>query len=61
MMMMSDDFYYDLVPFLDGVEEAGANIKTVINLPPDADPDQLSRTVASEARLLKRFFLKLRQ
>ena len=61
MMLFSDDFFYEIMQFLDAVEEAGTNIKTVVNLAPGADPEILNRTVASQARYFKQFFLKLRQ
>ena len=61
MMLFSDDLFYEMMQFLDAVEDAGANIKTVINLAPGADPEIQNRTVASEARYFKQFFLKLRQ
>jgi hypothetical protein len=61
MMLFSDDFFYELMLFLDAVEDAGSNIKTILNLLPGADHGEPDRTVAGEARCFKRFFLKLRQ
>lgn len=68
MMVFSDDFFYDVIQFLEAIEEAGSAIKTVVNLPaggetgaPGGEDPRAFATVASEARQLKHFYLKLRE
>ena len=61
MMVFSDDFFYDVIQFLDAVEENGRDIKATVNVPPGADEHRANATIASEARLLKLFCLKLRE
>lgn len=68
MMVFNDDFFYDVIQFLEAIEETGSTIKTMVNLPAGSeagaaggeDPRAFA-TVASEARKLKHFFLKLRE
>jgi len=64
MMLMKDEAFDDLIDFFDAAAEIGRTIPTTI-LPAEgpsasgAEP-QPQRTVAMEARLLKRYFLKMR-
>ena len=61
MMVFKDSFYSEIMTFLDAAEEHGKSIPTDPNTTlrdPNAPP-QVPNTVAFEARLLKRIFLRL--
>jgi tetratricopeptide repeat protein 30 len=60
MILLKDEAFDDLVAFFDAAAQVGKNIPTTINLLEGVSPDQQKRTVAMEARLFKRFFLKMR-
>ena len=50
----------DILAFLDSADQVGKNIGTTINVVEAANEDAAKRTVSMEARMIKRFFLKLR-
>lgn len=58
MLVLPDSSYNEILNFLDAVELHGKNIKTIID-PLEEHDDK--KTVAFEAKLLKRMFLKLRE
>merc|ERR1719353_2214270 len=60
MILLKDEAFDDLVAFFDAAAQVGKNIPTTINLLEGVEPSQQKRTVAMEARLFKRFFLKMR-
>eukprot|EP00913_Durusdinium_trenchii_P024818 g23294.t1 len=56
-----DSLLEDIIAFLDSADQVGKNIGTTINVVEAANEDAASkRTVSQEARMIKRFFLKLR-
>merc|ERR1712216_75227 len=57
MVILKDEAFDDIIAFFDSAVQVGKNIPTTI-LP--AEEGKRSRTVADEARLLKRFFLMMR-
>jgi len=57
MVILKDEAFDDIIAFFDSAAQVGKNIPTTI-LP--AEEGKRSRTVADEARLLKRFFLMMR-
>ena len=58
MLVLPDSSFNELLNFLDAVEVHGKDIKTVIDPLEEHDP---KKTVAYEAKLLKRMFLKIRE
>merc|ERR1719329_1968319 len=60
MILLKDEAFDDLINFFDAAAQVGKNIPTVINLVENISPEQQKRTVSMEARLFKRFFLKMR-
>eukprot|EP00352_Strombidinopsis_acuminata_P000031 CAMPEP_0176338780 /NCGR_PEP_ID=MMETSP0126-20121128/226_1 /TAXON_ID=141414 ORGANISM="Strombidinopsis acuminatum, Strain SPMC142" /NCGR_SAMPLE_ID=MMETSP0126 /ASSEMBLY_ACC=CAM_ASM_000229 /LENGTH=149 /DNA_ID=CAMNT_0017681951 /DNA_START=1625 /DNA_END=2074 /DNA_ORIENTATION=+ len=58
MLVLPDASFNEILNFLDAIEVHGKNIKTVID--PLEELDE-KKTVAYEAKLLKRMFLKLRE
>lgn len=58
MLVLPDASYNEILNFLDAIEVHGKNIKTVID--PLEELDE-KKTVAYEAKILKRMFLKLRE
>jgi len=58
MLLLKDEAFDDIINFFDEATTVGKNIPTTIS-PIDGHGEQ-KRTVAQEARLLKRFFLKMR-
>eukprot|EP00929_Paragymnodinium_shiwhaense_P065772 TRINITY_DN3294_c0_g2_i1.p1 TRINITY_DN3294_c0_g2~~TRINITY_DN3294_c0_g2_i1.p1 ORF type:complete len:648 (-),score=171.01 TRINITY_DN3294_c0_g2_i1:180-2123(-) len=60
MVLLKDEAFEDIIAFFDAAAAVGKGIQTTIS-PLDKPEDQASkRTVAQEARLLKKFFLKMR-
>merc|ERR1711976_1160747 len=60
MMVFKDEFYHEIMGFLDAAEEHGKEILTIFNQQgQDVDPKR--HNVSHEARLLKMMFLKLRE
>merc|ERR1712087_1013886 len=59
MLLLKDEAFDDLVNFFDAAAQVGKNIQTTVNLL-DTPETARKRTVAQEARLFKRFFLKMR-
>merc|ERR1719221_2521701 len=59
MILLKDEAFEDLINFFDAASQVGRNIPTTIALV-DTDSPEAKRTVAQEARLLKKFFLKMR-
>lgn len=57
MIIVKDTSISEIIDFLDAAEQVGKGIPTVINLL--ENPDE-KKTVAYEARLLKRMFYKIR-
>mmetsp|Transcript_13033 Transcript_13033/g.35481 ORF Transcript_13033/g.35481 Transcript_13033/m.35481 type:complete len:98 (+) Transcript_13033:1743-2036(+) len=55
MIMLKDSSYQEIMTFLDEAEKYGKEVSTSFG---DAKSD--AQTVASEARMLKRMFIKLR-
>jgi len=60
MILLKDEAFDDLIGFFDNAAQVGKNIPTTINLIENQENAQQKRTVAMEARLFKRFFLKMR-
>jgi len=58
MILLKDEAFDELIAFFDNAAQVGRNIPTEINLLDDQEKTQ-PRTVAMEARLFKRFFLKI--
>jgi tetratricopeptide repeat protein 30 len=58
MFVLKDSSFNELINFLDAAEIHGKKIKTTVNPLEEADE---KRTVAYEARCIKRMFLKLRE
>lgn len=59
MMVLKDDFYHEIMTFLDAAEEHGKEIMTVISQQGQSvDPNV--HNVSYEARLLKKMMYKLR-
>merc|ERR1712050_286757 len=59
MILLRDEAFDDIINFLDAAAQVGRNISTSI-LPVESAEPGAKRTVAMEARLLKKFFLKMR-
>jgi tetratricopeptide repeat protein 30 len=59
MILLKDEAFEDLINFFDAASQVGRNIPTTISLV-ESDSPEAKRTVAMEARLLKKFFLKMR-
>merc|ERR1719440_1698421 len=57
MVLLKDEAFDDLINFFDAAAQIGKNIPTTINLLEAVG--QKETTVAQEARLFKRFFLKM--
>mmetsp|Transcript_7584 Transcript_7584/g.19456 ORF Transcript_7584/g.19456 Transcript_7584/m.19456 type:complete len:647 (-) Transcript_7584:137-2077(-) len=61
MILLKDEAFDDIIGFFDAAAQVGRGIPTTINPLEKAAGDGAAKsTVASEARLLKRFFLKMR-
>jgi len=60
MMLLKDDAFDDIIGFFDAASQVGKHIHTTISPVENADAPERKRTVAMEARLLKKFFLKMR-
>jgi tetratricopeptide repeat protein 30 len=60
MLLLKDEAFDDIINFLDAAAQVGKNIETTITLVENKDNPEVKRTVAQEARLLKKFFLKMR-
>merc|ERR1711903_185048 len=58
MILLKDEAFDDLINFFDAAAQVGKNIPTTINLIEVVDTEK--RNVSQEARLFKRFFLKMR-
>mmetsp|Transcript_24240 Transcript_24240/g.53836 ORF Transcript_24240/g.53836 Transcript_24240/m.53836 type:complete len:649 (-) Transcript_24240:78-2024(-) len=59
MILLKDEAFDDIIAFFDAAAQVGKNIQTTISLL-DNENAENKRTVAQEARLLKKFFLKMR-
>merc|ERR1712232_1548727 len=60
MLLLKDEAFDDVIAFFDAAAQVGKNIKTTISPIENQDSPESNRTVAQEARLLKKFFLKMR-
>jgi len=60
MIVLKDEAFDDIINFFDAAALCGKNIPTTVNVMESVEPAQEKRTVSMEARLFKRFFLKLR-
>merc|ERR1719460_1495864 len=60
MILLKDEAFDDLVAFFDAAAQVGKNIPTTVDLLETAENAEKKRTVSMEARLFKRFFLKMR-
>lgn len=60
MMVFQDEFYHEIMGFLDAAEEHGKEILTIINQQMDTSVDPKVHNVSHEARMLKAMFIKLR-
>ena len=58
MLVLPDSSFNEVLNFLDAVEVHGKSIKTVID---PLEQEDEKKTVAYEAKLIKRMFLKLRE
>lgn len=56
MMVFKDEFYHEIMGFLDAAEEHGKNVNTSLSV---IEKDE-KQNVTAEARLLKNIFMKLR-
>lgn len=61
MMVFKDDFYNEIMGFLDAAEDHGKEILTIINQQMDTSVDPKIHNVSYEARMLKAMFVKLRE
>merc|ERR1712232_599136 len=60
MLLLKDEAFDDVIAFFDAAAQVGKNIQTTISPIENKDNPESTRTVAQEARLLKKFFLKMR-
>merc|ERR1719161_1077549 len=60
MLLLKDEAFDDVIAFFDAAAQVGKNIQTTISPIEDTTNTESKRTVAQEARLLKKFFLKMR-
>jgi len=60
MLLLKDEAFDDIVNFFDNAAQVGKNIQTTISPLEGREGAEPKRTVAMEARLLKKFFLKMR-
>jgi len=60
MILLKDEAFDDIINFFDAAAQVGKNIPTTMNLLDNPADAGQKRTVAMEARLFKRFFLKMR-
>jgi len=60
MILLKDEAFDDIIAFFDAAAQVGKNIPTTINPLENQENAGPKRTVSMEARLLKRFFLKMR-
>merc|ERR1712232_237233 len=60
MILLKDEAFDDIIAFFDAASQVGKNIKTAISVIEDQDGKERKSTVTQEARLLKKFFLKMR-
>jgi len=60
MLLLKDEAFDDIVNFFDNAAQVGKNIPTTISPLEGREGAEPKRTVAMEARLLKKFFLKMR-
>jgi tetratricopeptide repeat protein 30 len=60
MVLLKDEAFEDLINFFDAAAQHGKNIPTSVNILDSPETAGKQRTVAVEARLFKRFFLKMR-
>lgn len=58
MILLKDEAFDDIINFFDSAAQVGKNIPTTVNLVENENVPK--RNVAQEARLFKRFFLKMR-
>ena len=58
--VFKDEFFHEIMGFLDAAEEHGKDILTIINQQIDTSVDPKIHNVAYEARILKAMFLRLR-
>merc|ERR1719161_2136293 len=58
MILLKDEAFDDIINFFDAAAQVGRSIPTSIS--PIESATETKRTVAQEARLLKKFFLKMR-
>merc|ERR1712125_308087 len=55
MILLKDEAFDDIIAFFDAASQVGKNIQTTINPLENNDAPDSRRTVAQEARLLKKF------
>lgn len=60
MILLNDEAFDDVIAFFDAASQVGKSIQTTISPLEAQDSPEAKRTVAQEARLLKKFFLKMR-
>lgn len=60
MILLKDEAFEELINFFDSAAQVGRSIPTEINLLDNQEAAAQKRTVSMEARLFKRFFLKMR-
>ncbi len=60
-MVFKDEFFHEIMGFLDAAEEHGKKILTVIASTTDQKVDPTIHNVSHEARLFKKMFYKLRE
>jgi len=60
MILLKDEAFDDIINFFDAAAQVGRNIPTTVSVIEGADGKERKSTVTTEARLFKRFFLKMR-
>jgi len=60
MILLKDEAFDDIISFFDAASQVGKSIPTTISPLENHENADAKRTVAQEARLLKKFFLKMR-
>ena len=61
MILLKDEAFDDILQFFDQAAQAGKNINASLNVMDVGSDKGAQKTIAKEARLLKKFFLKITQ
>jgi len=60
MILLKDEAFDDIIAFFDAASQVGKAIHTTLSPIENQESPESKRTVAQEARLMKKFFLKMR-